>query len=82
MNLLYNLNWWFIRFSALFTAPGFLLDLEIFFLIQAFVFFHARLGLKSIIIDYTHNKKIILLYLVLIRLLSIELMRCILEFII
>lgn len=81
MNLLRNLNWWFLRFSALFLVPSFLLDLEILFLVQAFMFLHAKLGLESIIIDYTYNKKVILLYLILIRFLSIESMRCILEFI-
>ena len=81
MNLLYSLNWWFLRFSVLFVIPSFLLDLEIFFLVQAFIFLHAKLGLKSIVIDYICNKKVMLLYLILIRLLSIGLMRYILEFI-
>lgn len=81
MSLVSNLNWWFLRFSALLTVPSFLLDLEIFFLIQAFIFLHVKLGLRSIIVDYAHNKKVVLLFLILIRFLSIGLMRCILEFI-
>ena len=72
VNSLYSLQWWILRLSGLFLIPSFLLDLEIAFLLIPFILLHAKLGLKTILVDYIHNKKNLLLCLVLIRVLSLE----------
>ena len=76
---MFDLSWLFLRLAALFTLGGFLIDVEIFALVTGFLFCHIHLGLKTIISDYIHTKKIKLVLTILIRVSAIELTRYVLE---
>nr|QJF58176.1 succinate:cytochrome c oxidoreductase subunit 4 [Corallina officinalis]QJF58199.1 succinate:cytochrome c oxidoreductase subunit 4 [Corallina officinalis] len=75
-------HWWLLRIPVILFLPSVLYDLEIIFLIFAFIFLHLNLGLKSILNDYLHNKKTKVFLLLLIRICSFEFIRCVLEFLI
>nr|YP_010395103.1 succinate dehydrogenase subunit 4 [Grateloupia elliptica]UQJ72544.1 succinate dehydrogenase subunit 4 [Grateloupia elliptica]UYI31690.1 succinate dehydrogenase subunit 4 [Grateloupia elliptica] len=76
---MFDLSWLFLRLAALFTLEGFLIDIEIFALVVGFLFCHVHLGLKTIISDYIHIKKVRLALIILIRISAIELTRYVLE---
>nr|YP_008963785.1 succinate:cytochrome c oxidoreductase subunit 4 [Grateloupia angusta]AGO19298.1 succinate:cytochrome c oxidoreductase subunit 4 [Grateloupia angusta] len=76
---MFELSWLLLRLAALFTLEGFLIDIEVFVLIMGFLFCHVHLGLKTIISDYIHIKKVKLILVILIRILAIELTRYVLE---
>ena len=65
---------------ALLTFFGLLIDLEIILLLSGFLFLHINMGLKTIICDYIHIKKIKIITLALTRIFIIEITRSILEF--
>nr|YP_009114099.1 succinate:cytochrome c oxidoreductase subunit 4 [Palmaria palmata]AHB62162.1 succinate:cytochrome c oxidoreductase subunit 4 [Palmaria palmata] len=72
--------WHTTRLSAFALIPGFLLDIEIIFLVVGFSFVHAKSGVESIICDYVHNQYTQLLFLVFLRLCFLEIIFCIVEF--
>nr|YP_010937573.1 succinate dehydrogenase membrane anchor subunit [Grateloupia asiatica]WKW95603.1 succinate dehydrogenase membrane anchor subunit [Grateloupia asiatica] len=76
---MFNLSWLLLRLAALFTLEGFLIDVEIFVLAMGFLFCHIHLGLKTIISDYIHTKKVKLVLIILTRISAIELTRYALE---
>lgn len=67
------------RLGALLIVPMFLVDFEIYLLFQVGLFLHISSGLNSIINDYIHVKKIWLIFFFLIRISTIEAIRCSLE---
>nr|UVF63024.1 succinate:cytochrome c oxidoreductase subunit 4 [Synarthrophyton patena] len=73
-------KWWFLRFPIILLFSLVFLDNEIVFLLTSFLFLHLTLGLKIILNDYLHNKKILIIFLILIRLCNFECLRYILEF--
>ena len=81
MSLVINIQYWMLRVVALLLIPSLFVDLEISFFCLAFIFLHIKLGLKTIILDYIHNRKTKVLYLTLLRLSSIEILRYALELI-
>lgn len=72
--------WWISRLSILLSLPAFFIDIEVFFLLISFIFFHLTIGLKNVINDYLHNKKLKLFLITLIRLYNFEFLRYTLEF--
>lgn len=76
---MWNLYELIFRVSALLTSSIFLLDIEIFLLIQTLLFLHINMGFVNIINDYIHIKTIKLIYIFLVRILIIEMLRCSLE---
>lgn len=68
-----------LRAAALLLIPSLFIDLEIFFFCSAFIFLHIKLGLKTVILDYIHNRRTNVLCLILLRLSSIEILRYALE---
>nr|YP_009114055.1 succinate:cytochrome c oxidoreductase subunit 4 [Ahnfeltia plicata]AHB62118.1 succinate:cytochrome c oxidoreductase subunit 4 [Ahnfeltia plicata]UAT97999.1 succinate:cytochrome c oxidoreductase subunit 4 [Ahnfeltia plicata]UAT98025.1 succinate:cytochrome c oxidoreductase subunit 4 [Ahnfeltia plicata] len=74
-----NLYWWTFRLSSLFIVPGFFVDFEMVLLIQTFLFLHVRSGLGTLIDDYVHNRKTKFVFLLALRILSVEMPRYVLE---
>jgi len=62
--------------------PSFFYGIEIIFLVTSFFFLHLILGLNAILNDYLHNKTSKTLVITLVRLISFEFLRYILELII
>lgn len=79
---MFDFQWLILRLSALLVILGFIFDIEIIILILGFLFLHINLGLKSIIYDYLHTKKIKLILLILARISMIEISRYFLELLI
>nr|YP_010164473.1 Sdh4 [Polyopes lancifolius]QRM91068.1 Sdh4 [Polyopes lancifolius] len=79
---MFDLSWLLLRLAALFTLGAFLVDIEIFVLVTGFLLLHINLGLRTIIGDYIHVKKVKLCLIVLTRISSIELTRYVLELLI
>lgn len=79
---MFNIQWLILRLVALFVFLGFLIDIEIILLVSGFLFLHINLGLRAIISDYIHVKKIKLISLILVRISLIEITRYILELLI
>nr|YP_010484906.1 succinate:cytochrome c oxidoreductase subunit 4 [Hypnea cervicornis]UVW80600.1 succinate:cytochrome c oxidoreductase subunit 4 [Hypnea cervicornis]WCH57958.1 succinate dehydrogenase subunit 4 [Hypnea marchantiae] len=77
---MFNLEWILIRFSSLFTLFGIIFDLEIVFFVIGFLFTHISLGICSILYDYIHIKKLKYLFIFLVKILSIEIAKNIMEF--
>ena len=71
----FNLEWIIFRFTILLVFFGFLFDLEIIIALWGFLIFHIGLGLKTIISDYIHIKKIMFVSHILIRISLIEVLR-------
>lgn len=76
---MFTFHWLILRITALFIIIGFLSDIEIIILIFGFLFLHISIGLKTIVYDYIHLKKIKFMSLILIRISTIEVTRYILE---
>lgn len=74
------LSWWLIRLFPLTAVVSIIIDFEVLFLIQGFLLLHVKTGLESIINDYIHNSTIRLVYLILLRILVLEIILCSLEF--
>nr|YP_008994221.1 succinate:cytochrome c oxidoreductase subunit 4 [Rhodymenia pseudopalmata]AGO19273.1 succinate:cytochrome c oxidoreductase subunit 4 [Rhodymenia pseudopalmata] len=70
---MFNISWFFLRFASFSTFSGFLFDLEIGLASVGFLLFHIILGLRSVLKDYIHTKKVKILSLSLLRIVSIEL---------
>nr|YP_009511831.1 succinate dehydrogenase subunit 4 [Gracilaria ferox]AXI97708.1 succinate dehydrogenase subunit 4 [Gracilaria ferox]UAD89659.1 succinate dehydrogenase subunit 4 [Gracilaria ferox] len=68
-----------MRLGGIFFFSGILVDVEITVLIIGFVLLHMNLGLKAILTDYLHIKKIKITLLFLIRISSIEISRYLVE---
>nr|YP_010199626.1 succinate dehydrogenase subunit 4 [Gracilaria cervicornis]UAD89484.1 succinate dehydrogenase subunit 4 [Gracilaria cervicornis] len=68
-----------MRLGGIFFFSGILIDVEIIVLIIGFVLLHMNLGLKAILTDYLHIKKIKITLLFLIRISSIEISRYLVE---
>nr|YP_011017030.1 succinate dehydrogenase subunit 4 [Gracilaria hainanensis]WQB61708.1 succinate dehydrogenase subunit 4 [Gracilaria hainanensis] len=68
-----------MRLGGVFFFSGILLDVEIVILLIGLIFLHMNLGLRAILTDYVHIKKIKIMLLFLIRISSVELSRYILE---
>lgn len=79
---MFDLSWLLLRLAALFTLEGFIIDIEIFIFIIGFLFYHMHLGLKTIISDYIHIRKVKLALIILTRISTIELTRYALELLI
>lgn len=73
-------SWWLVRFSAMLIVPSIIFDFEVVFLIQSFLIVHAKLGLESVVNDYIHNITLKLLYLVLLRIIILEVFLYFIEF--
>lgn len=71
--------WWIIRIPVLLLIPSFFFDLEILFMISSFLILHLILGLKTIINDYLQDLTLKIFLVILIRLLSFEILRYMLE---
>lgn len=78
---MYFYYWWLIRIPVLFLSLFFIYDLEIFCLLNSFLILHLTLGLTSILSDYLYKKSLKTFLIVSVRLLSLELLRYTLEFI-
>nr|YP_009515565.1 succinate:cytochrome c oxidoreductase subunit 4 [Kumanoa mahlacensis]AVK39537.1 succinate:cytochrome c oxidoreductase subunit 4 [Kumanoa mahlacensis] len=76
----FKLSWWIIRLSGLLMLPGIFYDFEIIVLIYGIILVHLKLGLESIVNDYIHDKATCILYLLFLRLLSLEMLYLILDF--
>nr|WCH58006.1 succinate dehydrogenase subunit 4 [Hypnea cornuta] len=76
---MFNLEWLLIRLFSLYTLFGMLLDLEIIFFIVGFLFMHISLGIGSIFYDYVHVKKLKCFYTFLVKILSIEITKHLME---
>ena len=76
---MFNFEWIILRLTALFIFFSFLIDVEIFILIFGFLILHISLGLRTIIFDYIHVKKVKLISFTLIRISLMEITRYILE---
>nr|YP_009739222.1 succinate:cytochrome c oxidoreductase subunit 4 [Palmaria decipiens]QIC19661.1 succinate:cytochrome c oxidoreductase subunit 4 [Palmaria decipiens] len=72
--------WHAVRLSAVALIPGFLVDVEIIFLVVGFSFVHAKSGLESIIADYVHDQYTQLLFLILLRVCFLKIIFCTIEF--
>nr|YP_009488820.1 succinate dehydrogenase membrane anchor subunit [Grateloupia filicina]AWD77509.1 succinate dehydrogenase membrane anchor subunit [Grateloupia filicina] len=79
---MFDLSWLLLRLAALFTLEGFIIDIEIFIFIIGFLFYHMHLGLKTIISDYIHTRKVKLALIILTRISTVELTRYVLELLI
>ena len=79
---MFNFQWITLRLSALNTILGFLIDIEIIFLVSGFILLHINLGLQTIVYDYIHVKKVKFISSTLIRISLIEIARHILELLI
>nr|AIY34306.1 succinate dehydrogenase membrane anchor subunit [Grateloupia taiwanensis] len=79
---MFDLSWLLLRLAALFTLEGFIIDIEIFVFIIGFLFYHVHLGLKTIINDYIHIRKVKLALIILTRISTVELTRYALELLI
>nr|WCH57910.1 succinate dehydrogenase subunit 4 [Hypnea nidulans] len=77
---MFNLEWIVIRFSSLFTLFGVIIDSEIVFFIIGFLLVHISLGVSSILHDYIHIKKIKYFFIFLVKVLSMEIVKNIMEF--
>nr|YP_010555052.1 succinate dehydrogenase hydrophobic subunit [Kappaphycus malesianus]UYR20473.1 succinate dehydrogenase hydrophobic subunit [Kappaphycus malesianus] len=73
-------EWIILRFSVLFLLFGLCLEVEIIVLLLGFIVFHVRIGIITILHDYVHVKKVKLILLSLAKILSIEISKYILEF--
>nr|AHX02532.1 succinate:cytochrome c oxidoreductase subunit 4 [Schizymenia dubyi] len=72
---MFNFSWFLMRLITFFIFLGFLVDIEIFLMASGFLFLHINLGLKTILDDYIHIKKINLGLNILMRILMIEMIR-------
>ena len=72
---MFNFSWFLMRLITFFIFLGFLVDIEIFLMTNGFLFLHINLGLKTILDDYIHTKKINLGLNILMRILMIEMIR-------
>lgn len=79
---MFNFQWLVLRLVALLTFFGLLVDLEIIVLVSGFLLLHINMGLKTIIYDYIHIKKIKIISLSLSRIFIVEMARYILELLI
>lgn len=79
---MFNFHWLTLRLAALITFFSILFDIEISFFILGFLFLHMSLGLQTVMTDYVHVKKMVLVSSLLIRVSSIEVLRCCLELLI
>ena len=79
---MFNFQWLILRLSALVIFLGLIIDIEIIFFIFGFVFLHISLGLRTIVSDYIHIKKVKFISSALIRISLIELTRYISELLI
>ena len=79
---MFSFQWTILRLSALITFVGILIDVEIILLVFGFLLLHISLGLKTIVSDYIHIKKIKFISSTLIRISLIEITRYILELLI
>lgn len=79
---MYLYSWWLIRVPVLLVIPFFFYDLEVLFLLSAFLVVHFSLGLSGILNDYLHNKTLKVFLITLIRLLNFEFLRYTLEYMI
>nr|YP_009490439.1 SdhD [Gracilaria textorii]AWH62625.1 SdhD [Gracilaria textorii] len=76
---MFDITWILTRLGGILFFSGILLDIEIIVLIIGLALLHINLGLKTILIDYIHIKKIKITLLFLIRISSIEISRCLIE---
>nr|YP_011017743.1 succinate dehydrogenase subunit 4 [Heterosiphonia pulchra]WQF69566.1 succinate dehydrogenase subunit 4 [Heterosiphonia pulchra] len=53
-----NYFWFISQFSSMFIILGLFLDYEFIFLVILFFYVHLISGLKSILFDYIHKKKV------------------------
>lgn len=67
-----NLSYWFVRINGLLLLPSLFYDNEIFFLVTSITYFHIKLGIRSILIDYFHNKIIFAIFVLCLRILVLE----------
>nr|WCH57862.1 succinate dehydrogenase subunit 4 [Caulacanthus ustulatus] len=74
-----TLKWIFMHLIVSLVFTGIFIDSEIICLILGLAFLHINSGLTTILEDYLHLKKIKLILVFLIRALSIELFKLILE---
>ncbi len=72
-------QWWIIRIPVLLLIPSFFYDFEILFMISSFLILHLILGLKTIINDYLQDLTLKIFLVILVRLLSFEILRYMLE---
>ena len=79
---MYIYQWWLVRIPVLLILPSIFYDIEIFFLLNAFLVVHLTTGLKAVLNDYLHYKNSKIALIILIRISSFEFLRYILEFII
>lgn len=66
------ISWWLIRLIAVLIAFGVFYDIEIIILICTLILIHLKLGLETILSDYTHNKFTRYVFLFFLRFLSLE----------
>ena len=72
-------QWWIIRVPVLLLIPSLVYDLEILFLLSPFLILHLIVGFKTIINDYLQDLTLQIFLVILVRLLSLEFLRYILE---
>nr|YP_009389232.1 succinate:cytochrome c oxidoreductase subunit 4 [Thorea hispida]ARX95976.1 succinate:cytochrome c oxidoreductase subunit 4 [Thorea hispida] len=67
-----NFSWWLVRISGLLFLPTMFCDIEVFFLLLSLIYFHINSGVYSVFLDYVHNLKLFEIFLLFLRLLSLE----------
>ena len=79
---MFNFQWLVLRLVILFVVISFFVDIEILLLISGFLIIHINIGLRTIVYDYIHIKKVKFISSNLIRISLIEIIRYILELLI
>nr|YP_009445888.1 succinate dehydrogenase hydrophobic subunit [Betaphycus gelatinus]ATX68829.1 succinate dehydrogenase hydrophobic subunit [Betaphycus gelatinus] len=78
---MFNIEWIILRLSVLFLLLGLTFEVEIIVLVLGFIVLHIRLGIITILNDYVHIKKIKSICLFSVKVLSIEVSKYVMEFI-
>lgn len=63
--------WLALRLGVIFLSFSYWIDLEIIFIFINFLFLHINIGLKSMLIDYIHIKKLSIFLISLLRVILI-----------
>nr|YP_010947440.1 succinate dehydrogenase hydrophobic subunit [Mimica arnoldii]WGO62526.1 succinate dehydrogenase hydrophobic subunit [Mimica arnoldii] len=77
---MFTIEWITLRLSVLFLLFGLTFEIEVIVLLLSFMIIHIKVGVITILYDYVHIKKVKLLFLSLVKVLSIEVSKCVVEF--
>nr|YP_009445915.1 succinate dehydrogenase hydrophobic subunit [Eucheuma denticulatum]ATX68857.1 succinate dehydrogenase hydrophobic subunit [Eucheuma denticulatum] len=77
---MFTIEWIVLRLSVLFLLFGLIFEIEVIIVLLGFIIFHVRIGIITILYDYIHVRKIRLFFLSLVKILSIEMSKYIVEF--